>query len=339
MQHPSVSRHTKHFNNLVKVLHLGTALDEVANRFVGALDGLGNLVHILRLDDGLEVVLQHLGEVVCLTSLYVPKPHIQDLTLQLGTTEVLQNLLPIRRVVVAAKIGLELAAQDLQRRALADSVCSNQSQHLSRTGHGQSMQLEAVRRVSVRDLGLEVRGQVDDVDCVERALLGADTAAYAQALGDEGDFGLIRHFDAQLARADDGTRLFAFLPAFLRDVSRAPVDFGLGGTYLWLTLSPRTPILAPNFRELRGSEGERAHFVAGHNGNPAQVSKSKYTQGQTNTPSQFVGHGGQVCCGLTCLGPWRNNAKGGVSRKSGQTDETNWTSWESSSKLASDVQV
>ena len=71
----------------------------------------------------------------------------------------------------------------------------------------------------MRDLSLEVRGQVDDIDGIERALLGADTASYAQALGDEGDFGVVGHFDAQLARADNGTGLFTFLPAFLRDFS------------------------------------------------------------------------------------------------------------------------
>jgi hypothetical protein len=39
------------------------------------------------------------------------------------------------------------------------------------------------------DLGLEVRGQVDDVDGVEGAFLRADTASDTEALGDEGDLG------------------------------------------------------------------------------------------------------------------------------------------------------
>ncbi len=65
------------------------------------------------------------------------------------------------------------------------------------------------------DLGLEVGGQVDDVDGVEGTFLGADTATDTQALRNEGDLGGRVDFDAQLARADDGTRLFAFLPAFL----------------------------------------------------------------------------------------------------------------------------
>jgi hypothetical protein len=78
------------------------------------------------------------------------------------------------------------------------------------------VQLEAVRRITMRDLGLEVGGQVDDVDGVEGAFLRADTATDAETLGDEGDFGCVVDFDTQLARADNWTRLLTFLSAFLR---------------------------------------------------------------------------------------------------------------------------
>lgn len=78
------------------------------------------------------------------------------------------------------------------------------------------MQLEAVRRVPMCDLGLEVRGQVDDIDGIKWALLRTDTTSYAKALGDEGDFGVGCDFDAQFARADHRARLLAFLSAFLR---------------------------------------------------------------------------------------------------------------------------
>ena len=81
------------------------------------------------------------------------------------------------------------------------------------------MQLEAVGRVSMGDLGLEVGGQVDDVDGVEGAFLGADTATNTQALRDEGDLGGRVDFNAELARAHHGTRLLALLPAFLRPIS------------------------------------------------------------------------------------------------------------------------
>jgi hypothetical protein len=65
------------------------------------------------------------------------------------------------------------------------------------------------------DLGLEIGGQVDDVDGVEGAFFRADTTTNAEALRDEGDLGRVGDFDAQLARADHGTRLLAFLPTFL----------------------------------------------------------------------------------------------------------------------------
>lgn len=40
------------------------------------------------------------------------------------------------------------------------------------------MQLKAVRRVTVGDLGLKVGGQIDDIDRIERAFLGADATSY-----------------------------------------------------------------------------------------------------------------------------------------------------------------
>ena len=161
------------------------------------------------------------------------------LTLQLRSTEVLEDLLPVRRVVVTSQVGLELATENLQRGTLANTVCSNQTQHLSRTGHRQPVKLEAVRRVSVGNLGFEVGGQVDDVDGVEGAFLRADTATDTQALRDEGDLGVGGDFDAQLARADNWTRLLAFLPAFLLLVS-ARTESGGSRTHLRLALSSRT---------------------------------------------------------------------------------------------------
>ena len=67
------------------------------------------------------------------------------------------------------------------------------------------MKLETVGAVSVGDLRLEVGGQINDVDGVEGALLGTDTASYAQSLRDEGDLGGGVDFDAQLARPHDRT--------------------------------------------------------------------------------------------------------------------------------------
>ena len=77
------------------------------------------------------------------------------------------------------------------------------------------MELEAVGRVSMGDLGLEVGGQVDDGDGIERAFLGTDTTPNAQGLRDVGDARLRRDLDAQLATLDNGAGLLAFLATFL----------------------------------------------------------------------------------------------------------------------------
>lgn len=51
-------------NHLIEVVHLSTSFDEFANRPICGLDGFGDLVDILRLDNSLEIVFEDLGEVV-----------------------------------------------------------------------------------------------------------------------------------------------------------------------------------------------------------------------------------------------------------------------------------
>lgn len=62
--------------------------------------------------------------------------------------------------------------------------------------HSQSVELEAVGRVSVCNLALEVRRQVDDGNGAKRAFLWADTTSNAEGLGDEGKSGIRSYFDA-----------------------------------------------------------------------------------------------------------------------------------------------
>lgn len=57
------------------------------------------------------------------------------------------------------------------------------------------MKLEAIGRVSVGDLGFEIRRQIDNLNCVEWAFLRADTATDTQRLGDEGDTRVRRDLD------------------------------------------------------------------------------------------------------------------------------------------------
>jgi hypothetical protein len=77
------------------------------------------------------------------------------------------------------------------------------------------VELEAVRRVAVGNLGLEVGGQVDDVNGSEGTLFGTDTTTNTQALGNEGNLGSGIDFNAKLASADHRARLLALLTTFL----------------------------------------------------------------------------------------------------------------------------
>lgn len=67
------------------------------------------------------------------------------------------------------------------------------------------MQLEAVRRVSVGDLSLQVGGQIDDVDCIEGAFFGTDTTSNTQALRYESNLGHRVDLYTQLASTHNWT--------------------------------------------------------------------------------------------------------------------------------------
>jgi hypothetical protein len=150
-------------------------------------------------------------------------------TLKLGTTEVLDNVLPIRRVVVSAQVGLELSTKNLQSGTLSNTVCSDQTKNLAGSGHGQTVQLETVGSISVGDLAFEVGGQVDDGNGVKGALLGADTATDTKGLGDEGQLRVGLDLNAEFAAADDWARLFALLSTFSRATLKGGVRKCLAG--------------------------------------------------------------------------------------------------------------
>lgn len=117
---------------------------------------------------------------------------------------------------MAAQVGLELSAENLQRGTLTDTVGSDKTKNLAGSRHGQTVELEAVGAISVGDLALEVGGQVDNGNGVEGALLGADTATNTQRLGDEGEAGLRSDFDTELSTANHRARLLALLTTFAR---------------------------------------------------------------------------------------------------------------------------
>ena len=77
------------------------------------------------------------------------------------------------------------------------------------------MKLETVRGVSVGDMRLEIRWQIDNVDCAEWAFLGTDTTSNAKALGDEGDLRVRGDLNTELSTSYNWARFLAFLSAFL----------------------------------------------------------------------------------------------------------------------------
>lgn len=117
---------------------------------------------------------------------------------------------------MAAQVGLKLSAENLQRGTFADTVGSDQTENLARSGHRQTVELEAVGAIAVGDLALEVGGQVDDGDGVEGALLGADTATNTQRLGDEGEARFGSDLNAKFSTANHRAGLLALLTTLAR---------------------------------------------------------------------------------------------------------------------------
>lgn len=132
------------------------------------------------------------------------------------------------------------------------------------------MKLKAVGGVTVGDLALEVRRQVDDGDRTERALLRADTATDTEGFRKKSESRFGGHFDTwdpdsqqtadrnlrmgrgrgkltELAAAHDRTRLLAFLTTFLTFVLACSMPqlscSHIGRTHLWLALLRRTWIV------------------------------------------------------------------------------------------------
>jgi len=100
---------------------------------------------------------------------------------------VLDNILPVWRVVISSQVGLQLSTQDFESCALSNTVGAHQTQNLSWARGRQAMELEAVGRVSMGDLGLEICWQIDDVDGTEGAFLRTDTTPDAKTLRNESD--------------------------------------------------------------------------------------------------------------------------------------------------------
>ena len=102
------------------------------------------------------------------------------------------------------------------------------------------------------------------------ALLYTDTTTNTQELRDECDLRIGRDFDAQLARADNGAGLFAFLSTFLRLNQSIATRIAATNTVPWAcTTRAHMAILA--FEEFRRG-GVVGHLVGVDYGNTDFVS-------------------------------------------------------------------
>mmetsp|Transcript_4528 Transcript_4528/g.10273 ORF Transcript_4528/g.10273 Transcript_4528/m.10273 type:complete len:761 (-) Transcript_4528:27-2309(-) len=146
----------------------------------------GHRAHVVRvqlhLDGDAQIVLEHAREVL----------------LQLRAAVVGQDLVPVGRLLRLAQVGLQLAREHVERRRLADAVGAEQAEHRAWPRRRQAVQLEGVHAVLVRHVGLQVRGQFDDLHGVAGALLGTVEARQACVLQDL-DLLAIGHSDAVAA--------------------------------------------------------------------------------------------------------------------------------------------
>jgi hypothetical protein len=142
--------HTQLNHHLFLVVSLVLLIQPLTH---GAFCSLGDLIDVLGLDNGLQVLLQDASKVV----------------LQLRATEVREDLTPGWCVL------LEGQAKGLMRTetyiVLANTVLSDESKHLTCTGCGEAMKLERIGAIAMSGLLLQVLGQVNDVDRFKGAFL------------------------------------------------------------------------------------------------------------------------------------------------------------------------
>lgn len=79
------------------------------------------------------------------------------------------------------------------------------------------MKFEAVGRISMSDLGFQIRRQVDDVDRTKWAFLYANSTPDTEPLGNECDSRIRCDFNTKFAGSHNGAGFLAFLTTFLNN--------------------------------------------------------------------------------------------------------------------------
>jgi hypothetical protein len=158
----------------------------------------------------LQVVLQHSGEVV----------------LQLVTTEMGENILPIGRVLLrvkdqpggprkskskskkkkpkktnaeAAKVRFQLTSKNLDGGRFTNTVGTNKTENLTWARGGKTVELELVGTISVGCVLGQVLGQINNLNGLEGALLHTDTTTNAKSFRDAAYLRIWGNFNAQFS--------------------------------------------------------------------------------------------------------------------------------------------
>jgi len=134
-------------------------------------DSTRDVIDVLGLDDGLEVILNDAEEVA----------------LKLRATEVGDDLLPVGRAVITTQIGLQLAREDVKSSTLTDTVLTDKTEHLTRARDGETVELESVGTITVGGLTVKSLRKIDDGDSLIGTSLHTNTATNAQVFAEPCD--------------------------------------------------------------------------------------------------------------------------------------------------------
>ncbi len=104
---------------------------------------------------------------------------VRDVVLEFGPAVRFQYLVPSRRFLVPAEVGLEFACEDANGGRLPDPVRTEDTSDLALLWSGKPVQREGVLAVAVDGLVLELLREINDLNSIEGALLDADSAGFA----------------------------------------------------------------------------------------------------------------------------------------------------------------
>lgn len=71
--------------------------------------------------------------------------------------------------LIATQIGLQLASKDLESRTLANTVGTDKPKYLAGAGSGETVKFECVGGVTMSNLRVQIRGQINDSNGFKRA--------------------------------------------------------------------------------------------------------------------------------------------------------------------------